>query len=466
MITFPAPASSNAACGALRFPACFTSRVMRPRVGSAFAEPPATGPGSHRTPLMQPAPTPQQIPGGIICRRIFFSPSCGGSNAQSRSSSPTRQDRVDDQQRHGIPSWLSQQRAPRLHCGHWGRHTPQTAHAPKLARNPKLSPFAKSTIRLLSSFIATCRSNSSRSRLSTAAQPVMPLIGVHKNYDHPPSARPHTCTARFGPLQLRSTSSFQQGYPALRPFLPVRFQNLLEQRQEVHPACHLFQQQVMPDVVKVALRSTRYARLVTHDSLRNSLYRCMRTALRSVAIRPRLKISLEDRLHYQLERSLHHPVPDCRYPQHADLAPVLRYLLSPVPQRQVLARAAMKRSKASMASASIPGLPSFLLDAYASRSVSSLQTCTRPQNRHSGSAFAFTYIRRVLQFDRRLSHLASASHSLRQQGLPPPALPGFTGTTSPSATLACQPISRCCRLYGLPLLRRFLNGARRASPVA
>ena len=32
IITFPAPASSNAACGfpALRFPACFTSRVMRP----------------------------------------------------------------------------------------------------------------------------------------------------------------------------------------------------------------------------------------------------------------------------------------------------------------------------------------------------------------------------------------------------------------------------------------------------
>ena len=132
-------------------------------------------------------------------------------------------------------------------------------------------------------------------------------------------------------------------YPALRhPFLAVRFQNLLEQRQHVsvvHPACHLFQQQVMPDVVKVAAQvNVDHARLVTHDSLRNSLYRCMRTALRSVAIRPRLKISLEDRLHYQLERSLHHPVPDRRYPQHADLAPVLRYLLSPVPQRQVLAR--------------------------------------------------------------------------------------------------------------------------------
>ena len=32
--------------------------------------------------------------------------------------------------------------------------------------------------------------------------------------------------------------------------------------------------------------------------------------------------------------------------------------------------------------------------------------------------------------------------------------------------LACQPTSRCSRLYGLPLLRRFLAGARRASPVA
>ena len=42
-----------------------------------------------------------------------------------------------------------------------------------------------------------------------------------------------------------------------------------------------------------------------------------------------------------------------------------------------------------------------------------------------------------------------------------------TGVNQPLRhPLACQPISRCCRLYGLPLLRRFLNGARRASPVA
>ena len=76
----------------------------------------------------------------------------------------------------------------------------------------------------------------------------------------------------------------------------------------------------------------------THDSFRDSLHCVVGAPLRPVAIRPRLKISLEDRLHYQLERSLHHPVPDRRNPQHADLAPVLRYLLSPVPQRQVLAR--------------------------------------------------------------------------------------------------------------------------------
>ena len=52
MITFPAPASSNAACGfpALRFPACFTSRVMRPIASGALSQQPrATGPGSHRT---------------------------------------------------------------------------------------------------------------------------------------------------------------------------------------------------------------------------------------------------------------------------------------------------------------------------------------------------------------------------------------------------------------------------------
>ena len=52
----------------------------------------------------------------------------------------------------------------------------------------------------------------------------------------------------------------------------------------------------------------------------------------------------------------------------------------------------------------------------------------------------------------------------RQQGVPPARLHRYYQPLR--HPLACQPISRGCRLYGLPLLRRFLNGARRASPVA
>src|SRR5262249_59014875 len=40
IVTFPVPATSNAACGfpALRFPACFTSRVMGPIMPGALSE--------------------------------------------------------------------------------------------------------------------------------------------------------------------------------------------------------------------------------------------------------------------------------------------------------------------------------------------------------------------------------------------------------------------------------------------
>ena len=122
---------------------------------------------------------------------------------------------------------------------------------------------------------------------------------------------------------------------------------------------------------------------------------------------------------------------------------------------------------ASNVTPSIPGLPLFLLaNAYASRSVSSLHTCTyRPPE----SPFWFCLRLHVYpspqvpQLDRRLSHLASASRCCRslyrQQGrFPPPALPGFLGTTNPSATLS--PVSRLpgIRLYGLPATADFSPG--------
>ena len=117
---------------------------------------------------------------------------------------------------------------------------------------------------------------------------------------------------------------------------------------------------------------------------------------------------------------------------------------------------------------SIPvGFTLYLLaSVYASRRVSSLLTCT---NRPQKSPFKFCLRLHVYpspqvpQLDRRLSHLASASRCCRshyrQQGrFPPPALPGFLGTTNPSATLS--PVSRLpgVRLYGLPCSADFSPG--------
>ena len=45
--------------------------------------------------------------------------------------------------------------------------------------------------------------------------------------------------------------------------------------------------------------------------------------------RSRLEVGLKDRLQYELERPLHHPIPDRRYRKDADLAPILRYFLPP-----------------------------------------------------------------------------------------------------------------------------------------
>src|SRR5438874_11809143 len=48
-----------------------------------------------------------------------------------------------------------------------------------------------------------------------------------------------------------------------------------------------------------------------------------------ISIRPRLEVRLEHRFEDELERTLHHSVPDRRDRQDADFAPVFRYLLFP-----------------------------------------------------------------------------------------------------------------------------------------
>ena len=89
------------------------------------------------------------------------------------------------------------------------------------------------------------------------------------------------------------------------------------------------------------------------------------------------------------------------------------------------------------------------------------------------SAFAFTYIFRLRSCSSIGAFLISPlppmlSKSLQTAGpLPSTGVTRLHRYYQPLRhPLACQPISRGCRLYGLPLLRRFLNGARRASPVA
>src|SRR5215510_15132110 len=109
----------------------------------------------------------------------------------------------------------------------------------------------------------------------------------------------------------------------------------------------------------------------------------------------------------ELERPLHHSVPDRRDRQDADFAAVFRYLLPPgwewlvgAPGQFVARSSRASTPCASMASnvtPSIPGAPSFCLAiAYAARRVSILQTWTySPQKRQDGSAFALTYILRL-----------------------------------------------------------------------
>src|SRR5260370_518898 len=56
----------------------------------------------------------------------------------------------------------------------------------------------------------------------------------------------------------------------------------------------------------------------------------MRRPFWSIAIRPRLKISIKDRLQDVFKRTLNHPVANSRYSHHPDLGPpILRTLLLP-----------------------------------------------------------------------------------------------------------------------------------------
>src|SRR5271157_2327591 len=122
---------------------------------------------------------------------------------------------------------------------------------------------------------------------------------------------------------------------------------------------------------------------------------------------------------------------------------------------------------------SIPGAPLlFLASAYASLSVSILQTWTySPQKRQVGSAFALTYILRLRSCKLMGAFFISPLPPLWLEFLHNSRAPSLYGHYPVSSLLLAPPppsrrppTSRCHRLYGF-LLRGFLHGTRRASPV-
>src|SRR5271157_1005204 len=123
---------------------------------------------------------------------------------------------------------------------------------------------------------------------------------------------------------------------------------------------------------------------------------------------------------------------------------------------------------------STPGAPSFCLAiSYAARRVSILQTWTyRPQKRQDGSAFALTYSLRLRSCKSMDAFVISSLPSLRRrrckwQGpFAPRTLLRFIATTDPAATLSSSADFPVSPVIWPTLLRRFLAGTRRASPVA
>ncbi|HEX4548148.1 MAG TPA: recombinase family protein, partial [Pseudomonas sp.] len=129
---------------------------------------------------------------------------------------------------------------------------------------------------------------------------------------------------------LRSGSD----YSALRNALLARsFQHDLQKVHDVlvvDPLSHFLQQPVMPDIVKVGSQiKVEDPRLPLSYCFRHSLDRVVCCPLGPISIRPRLEVRLEHRFEAELERTLHHSVPNRRDRQDADFAPVFRYLLLP-----------------------------------------------------------------------------------------------------------------------------------------
>src|ERR1700757_4796338 len=99
----------------------------------------------------------------------------------------------------------------------------------------------------------------------------------------------------------------------------------------VDPLRHLLQQSVVPNVVKVSSQvKVENTRLPLDYRFSHPLNCVMCCLLGPISKRSRLEVRLEHRFEDELERALHHSIPDRRNRKNTDfVAPVFRYLLLP-----------------------------------------------------------------------------------------------------------------------------------------
>src|SRR5262244_1358819 len=121
------------------------------------------------------------------------------------------------------------------------------------------------------------------------------------------------------PIQLIEVEIAEQwrDHSALRDAsLTIGFEHDLQQVHHVgvvDPLCHLAQQTIMSNVVKIAAQvDVDHACLVLNDRSGHPINRFMRCPFGTISKRSWLEVGLKDWLQDELERTLHHPIPDRR----------------------------------------------------------------------------------------------------------------------------------------------------------
>src|SRR5579863_1773431 len=245
---------------------------------------------------------------------------------------------------------------------------------------------------------------------------------------------------------------------------------------------------MVPHIVKVGPQiNFDHARLAFDDLFSDVFYRRMRGPLRTVSVRSRLEIGLEDRFQDQLERTLHHAVPYGRDRKSADfLVALFRNLAPAVPQRTIGApdQLLLDLLEETFHPTRFDGLECHPVNSggaivclrhlvgFAERLHLADVHVQTPETPRRFSLRLDVYLSpQVLQIVGRLCHFTPASHFderiTEQQGpFTPRALPRFLATTGPSSTLSSSADFPGSPVIRPTWLRRFLVGTRRASPVA